>query len=328
MERQAVRLGWRWGWVGLLLLAACGGPPTEPATPSGAPAEDPLASEDDSEAVAEGEEAIKAKDFDKAKTVFSGIVQRRPDHPKANHYLAVALENLGDAEGAEKHYRAALAAAPTLTDTALNLSALLIDAQRFDEAEKVLAASAKRSPKDPALQVNLAYARMGMKDVAGAQAAFDAALALGDTPDVRLGLAELLVENDKLEEAVPHIDRAVQQAPQSVDVLAMSAELYRKARAPDACISTYDKAIALEPVAQLFANRGVCKQMKKDQVGAKADYKKAIETDPAYAPAHFLYGRFLLTVEKNKKAAIEAFEACVRVAPDSKCKEAADEARK
>jgi Tfp pilus assembly protein PilF len=321
-------VGKRWGWLGLVALFACGGPASQPAVPTGTTVQDPAGDEADAEAMAEGEEAIKTKDFVKAKAVFSAIVARKPDHPKANHYLAVALENLGDAQGAEKHYRAALAAAPSWTDSVLNLSALLIDSQRFEEAEKVLASSASRNPKDAALQLNLAYARMGNKDIEGAKTAFESALALADSPDVRLGLADLLVESGKYDEAKAHIDRAVQQAPENLEVLTMAAELYRKARLPDDCIVAYDKAIALRAVSQLFSNRGVCKQMKKDNAGAKADYKKAIETDPAYAPAHFLFGRFLLTVEKNKKAAIEAFEACEKIAPDSKCKQAAEEARR
>lgn len=327
MMKRHARRNWPVGLGCLLVAVACGGPPTEPATPAPVPGDDPADSEDDAEAIAQGEGAIKDQDFDKAKKIFSDIVQRRPDHPKANHYLAVALENLGDVEGAEKHYRAALAAAPTLTDTALNLSALLIDAQKYEEASTVLADSARRNPKDAALQINLAYARMGMNDLPGARGAFDAALKIGDAPDARLGLAELLLVEEKPEEALAQIEKAVQLAPDNIDVLATSAELYRKARDADACIRTYDQAIARKPVAQLHANRGVCKQMKKDNPGAKADYQKAIELDPAYAPAHFLFGRFLLTVEKNKKAAIDAFEACARVAPESKCKQAAEDAR-
>jgi Tfp pilus assembly protein PilF len=325
MERVSSRLLWGLGWVGLLL--ACGGPPAEPATPVDGPGTDPASTPDDSDAVAEGEDAIKAQDFEKAKKIFGDIVQRRPDHAKANHYLAVALENLGDASGAEKHYRAALASAPTLTDAALNLSALLIDAKKFEDAAKVLSDTAKRNPKDPALQINLAYARMGMNDIPGAEAAFAAALAINDTADARLGLAELQLSSEKTNEALPNIEKAMQLAPDNVDVLAMSAELFRKSRSAERCIAAYDKAIALKPVAQLYANRGVCKQMKKEMPGAKADYQKAIEVDSSFAPAHFLLGRFLLSVEKNRKAAIEAFEACAKVAPESKCAQAAEQAR-
>ena len=327
MKRPGMaRLLWGLGVLGL--FAACGGPAAEPAMPVDGPGDASAESQDDQQSVAEGEAAIKAQDFERAKEIFGEIVQRRPDHPKANHYLAVALENLGDTEGAQKHYHAALAAAPGLTDAALNLSALLIDAQSYEEAAKVLAASAKRNPKDGALQINLAYARIGMNDMTGAEEAFKAALSIGDNPNARLGLAELMLATKRVDEALENIGAAVAAAPEDVDVLAMSAELFRKARAADRCIATYDKAIELKPVAQLFANRGVCKQMNKDLPGAKADYEKAVATDGSFAPALFLLGRFLLTVEKDRDAAIKAFEKCAEIAPESKCAAAAEQAKK
>lgn len=324
MRRGTGRVLWGLGLAGL--LAACG-PATEPATPVDGPGDAPAQASGDQQAVAEGEAAIKAKDFERAKQIFGEIVQRRPEHPKANHYLAVALENLGDAEGAQKHYRAALAAAPGLTDAALNLSALLIDGKNYEEAAKVLEASAKKNPKDGALQINLAYAKLGMNDLAGAEEAFQAALRIGDNPNARLGLAELLLATERVDEALQNIEAAAAAAPDDVDVLAMSAELFRKARAADRCIALFDKAVALQPVAQLYASRGVCKQMAKDMPGAKADYEKAVSVDPAFAPAYFLLGRFLLTVEKDREGAIKAFEKCAEVAPDSKCAEAAEQAR-
>lgn len=312
--------------VGLMGLAVACGPGPGPVSPANGP-DDPQA-EDDSGAIAEGEAAIKAGEFEKAKALFAGIVERRPDHPKANHYLAVALEHLGDKSGAEKHYRIALEHAPSLTDAALNLSALLIDAEKFSDAAAVLEQTAGKNPKDAALQINLAYARMGMNDAAGAESAFRAALAIAETADARLGLAELQLATDKVDEAIANIDKVVQGAGDNVDALAMSAELYRKAKAPQQCIAAFDKAIALKPVAQLYSSRGVCKQMNKDMPGAKADYQKAIEVDPQFGPAHFFFGRFLLTVEKDREGAIKAFETCAQVAPDSKCAEAAEQARK
>lgn len=309
-------------------LFACGGPSTQPGSPADVPPDQTDGAEDDGAAVARGEAAIQAKDFEQARTVFAEIVQRRPDHPKANHYLGVALEGLGDKAGAEKHYRAAIAAAPTLTDAALNLSALLIDAQRFDEAIVVLEASSKKNPKDPALHTNLAYARMGKNDNEGAIKAFRDALAIVDNADAHLGLADLLIATDKKAEGIDEAKKAVALAPDNPDILAPAADLFRKAGAADLCVDAFDKAIAKQPAAQLYASRGVCKQANRDTAGAKADYEKAIEVDPNFGPAHYLLGRHLLAVDRNRDAAIRAFEACARVAPQSKCQEAADQARK
>ena len=184
-----------------------------------------------------------------------------------------------------------------------------------------------RHPKDPVLRVNMAYAYLGLKDADAAEKQLTEALKLADTADVRIGLATVAIEKKQLAEAKTHLDKAMEQAAGQVQLQAMAAELYRQAHAPNECIQAYDKAISAKPLAQFYANRAVCKQMNKDNAGAKQDYQKAIEVDGAYGPARYLYGRYLLSVEKNKKAAIEQFEQCAKVAPQSNCQQAADKAK-
>ncbi|MCU0690363.1 MAG: hypothetical protein MUF54_03085, partial [Polyangiaceae bacterium] len=117
-------------------------------------------------------------------------------------------------------------------------------------------------------------------------------------------------------------------APAQVQILATVADLLRQARKFSDCVAVLDKAIALRQAAELIAARGVCRRGNKDNAGAKADYQRAVDVDPAYGPAYFLLGQHLLQVDKNRAAAVSAFEKCAAVAPDSKCKEAAETAKK
>lgn len=314
------------GVLGLVCALGCGGT-NPPANEPVAPSEPSEGTRQDDGALEQAEDAIRASDFERVKTVCTQLVQREPNNAKAHYYLAVASENLGDKPQALSHYREALRVDASLAEAALNLSALLIDDSAFDEAVKVLDEAAKRNPQDAALRVNLGYARLGMNDLNGAEKAFDDALGISDAADARLGMAELWLVQSKPERAMPHIGKAVELAPTQVQVLVTAAELYRKSHAGAECVAAYDKAIEQKPIAQLYANRGVCKQINKDSAGAKADYQKAIEVDPNYGPAYYLFGRYLLSVEKNKKAAIEQFEHCAKVAPDSQCKQAAEQAK-
>ena len=282
-------------WLGTLLLAACGGPPSQSSTPIDIDLDDSQAIDVEAAEVAEGEKALRAENFSKAKQVFEEILARHPDHPKANHYLAVVLEQLDDVEGAVKHYRLALASPSPLNDSVMNLSALFIDAERFQEAVDILVPMIQRHPQDRDLQINLAYARIGLQD-------FDGAIA--------------------------PISRARELAEGDIEVLSHCADLFRLAHSPKMCIATLDNAIKARPTALLYANRGLCKQANKDMVGAKADFQKSLSVDSNLAHAHYLYGTFLMTVEGNKSAAIKEFEACARLSPESNCKQLADEARK
>ena len=292
MQRWFVAVGI---WVGVALMMACGGQQTSPSTPSDPALDDPEAVDEEASAVSDGEKAIRAEDFAKARRIFEQIVGRTPNHAKAHHYLAVALEQLGDSVGAEKHYRQAIASSRALTDSVMNLTALLIDATRFREAEEILVKATQQHPGDRDLHLNLAYARLGLGDSKG---------------------------------ATDSILQARERSAGDVEVLAQCADLFRRARALDQCVATLTEAIDLRAVGQLYASRALCKQANKDKVGAKADYEKAIALDPNSASAHFQYGQFLLDVEGNKDAAIQEFETCARLAPTSKCKQLADEARK
>ena len=314
--------------AGSLMVASCGSSSNRPANPPDPSLDESQASDAEAGAVAEGEKAIASGNYMQARKDFSQILSRHPNHPKANHYMGVVLEKLNDTRNAESYYRKAISIAPDLVDSVMNLSALLIDAGEYEEAEAILVESSKKNPKDPLLLVNLAYARLGTKNFKGAREAFAAALAISDTPEVRLGLADVEIRNGTHQEALPHIRRAKELAASDVGILAECAELYRLAHSPSLCIETLNQAISIKPDTQLYANRALCKQMNKNLPEAKADYQKAINADPNYAPAYFMYGRFLLEVEHNKTEAINAFETCARIAPRSDCQRHADAARK
>lgn len=310
------------------LLLGCG-PATPPANTADnqqpPPIDEPVAPEPPE--ILKGKAALQAKDFAAARDAFQAALAKSPQDPVALHYLGVALEGLGDSAGAEKQYRAALALKPDLADSAVNLSALLISANRFDEAVSLLQPLVARSPRDPMLHMNLAFALLQSKNPAGAVKEYKAALAAGDNPVARLGLAEALIAADQKADANAVLQRMLSASPDSVEVLATIADLFRQTESFADCVAAYDKAIAIKPAAQLYAERGVCRRSLKDHAGAKADYQKAVEIDPSYGPAWYLLGQHLWSIEKKKADAIKAFDECAKVAPQSKCKHAADALR-
>ncbi len=315
--------------VGLsLLLGACGGTTPPPATQDKEPL--PALEEGaakDSPEVQKGKNAIEAKDFAGARAIFEGIVAKTPKDAIALHYLGVALEGLNDLEGAAAKYRAALEAKPDLTDSAVNLSALLISAQRYAEAIALLQPLVAKIPRDPLLHLNLAFALTQTKDFEGAIKEYKAALASGPEPTAQIGLADALVSAGKNAEATDLLKKMLAGNPESVEVLATIADLFRNLDAYADCVAAYDKAIEKKPAAQLYTERGVCRRGVKDHAGAKADYLKATELDPRYGPAWYLLGQHLWAIEHKKPEALKAFDECAKVAPQSKCKQAADALR-
>ena len=82
------------------------------------------------------------------------------------------------------------------------------------------------------------------------------------------------------------------------------------------CAAAFDKAIQLQPAAELHVQRGLCRHELKDDAGAKDDYDKAIKLDGTYAPAWYYLGMHLRDAGK-KADAIKAFEKCKQLKPDS-----------
>ncbi len=329
MLKNALRF---FGFV--VLMAGCGPatPPAnsqdkEPPPPLDEPSGARSTSTPESPEIQKGKSALEAKDFAAARTAFEAALARSPNDPIAMHYLGVALEGLGDTAGAEKQYRAALAAKPDLTDAAVNLSALLISTNRFQDAVALLRPIVAHNPRDPMLHMNLAFALLQTKDTDGAVKEYKAALSAGDNPVARLGLAQALIADGHPADAVSVLQKMLASSPDSVEVVATIADLFRQTESYADCVAAYDKAIAMKAAAELYAERGVCRRSLKDHAGAKADYLKATELDPNYGPAWYLLGQHLWSVEKKKADAIKAFDQCAKVAPKSNCKHAADALR-
>lgn len=73
-----------------------------------------------------------------ARATLEGLVERRPDYPRARFALALVFERAGEGEAAERLYRACLEANETTGPAALNLAALLEREGRESEAVEVL----------------------------------------------------------------------------------------------------------------------------------------------------------------------------------------------
>lgn len=313
----------------LPLLVACGGGPSQPVTPINTPSADagPAASAEpkptsnqDAElirkAIKDGEAALKGGNVEEAKRIFSSLLDRHPDNARANHYMGVCLESVGQKDEAEKHYRAALEKAPDLADAAVNLSASLIDGSKVDEAIKVLRAALTKVPSDPMLHANLGHALLASKDRAGAIREYRAALALANDPQTRLSLAAQLAADNKKDEAVAELKKVAASAADNRALLATAADSLGRLGAYSDCVSAFDKAIAIQAAAELYVQRGICRHELKDEAGAKDDYDKAVKLDPNYAPAQYYLGEYFRTAGK-KADAIKAFEKCKQLKPES-----------
>lgn len=318
---------WVWAGVGLM-LAACGGGHPEPATPTG----DVGLLEDEPEGVApassaevqKGIDAIGDEDFAGAKEILTRAVADAPKDAQAVFYLGVAEAGLGEMEPAIEHLSRALELDPKLSEAALNLSALLLEQERYEEALGAAERGLATAPNDAGLLQNKGMSLLMLERAA------EAAPLLGkvverrtDDEELRVMYAQALLASGDAAAATTQLERLTSSKDRAV--LASVADLLGRLKAWDGCIRAIDSAIELEPAGELFVKRGLCKHGKADEDGARADFQKSIELDPQSPRGHFYLGHNL-RARGDKKGAKAAFSKSVELDPDGQLGKAAKEA--
>jgi Tfp pilus assembly protein PilF len=333
-----------WWWCSSLLVLACGATSPQASGPapagSGGPPDlgappGPVAGEAGPKGGPEIDRAIaaiKASDYKSAKAALDHALQKNPKNGTALYYMGVCLENLGDKKGAEQKYKDALENAPEIAEAAVNLGALYLDGNRWDEAVGVTEKALVKRPDDPALHTNMAVALRGKGDKHGALAHYEKAVkVVGDNADLRYGYGSLLIELGDKARAASELKAALAAAGGNRSLLASIGRLLGPAGAFADCVAAFDKAIAAGDDPEMRVRRGLCRHSLKDENGARSDFEAAIKLDPKFAPAHYYLGESFSAQGQHEKAAKE-FDAAAAAQPSSelgkKAKTQAEEARK
>ena len=298
--------------AGMSVATACGGGAKDAEHPSTEPDPDALLAEEgpatvpaSSPEVEQAMAAIEAEDYERAKSLLSPVIAGQPEDVQALFYLGVAEAGLGNADAALEQFEKTLELDPKFVDASLNLSALYLDLERFDEAAAAADQGLQHAPQDVALLQNkgLALSYSGQFE----QASTVLKSVVEKKPDdegLRFVLAEALFNSGDTEGAKKELSRL--GASQSREVLASVADIHGRMKQWDQCIATLNAAIEKQSAAELLTRRGLCKHGKADEDGARADFEEAIKLEPNFAKAHFYLGHNLRE-RGNSKAAKAAF---------------------
>jgi Tfp pilus assembly protein PilF len=291
-------------------MGGLGGPKIDTPDPTPAPGAAAL-----SEDVAKGTKALEAGDFAGAKSAAEAALKKNAKDGDALALLGMAQEGLGDKAAAEKAYKDALKAKPDHEAAAVNLSAIQVDAQRWDDAEKTCRAAVEKHKDNALLHLNLAVALSGKKDQTGSAKEFDDAVRLAPKqPMALITYADRLAEWGQTDQAVTKLKAARGLAEGDVAMLATIGHSFLLLRAVAECVPTFDKAIALKDAAELRTERGLCKLASKDKAGATADFQAAVTKEPSYALGHYWLGAMKLQGGAPKDAKQE-LETYLKLAP-------------
>jgi tetratricopeptide (TPR) repeat protein len=225
---------------------------------------------------------------------------------------------------AEKNYRKALELDPNLEESAINLSAILVEGGKFDEAAALMKKAIVKNPKSAALHVNLGMALSGKGDVDGANKSFEDAIKLEPNNGIYLvTYAAHLARNGKKDDAIAKLKQAEKISATDAGVLASVALEYKGMKDFKTCLAVLDKAIGVKDLAELRIYRGTCKLGLKDLPGATTEFKDAVTKEPNNPLAHYSLGNALADGGKLPEAITE-WEAYLKLAPDGPQAKAAE----
>ena len=262
---------------------------------------------------------IDKEKWDEAKLLLTKVITASPENADAHAYLGFVLEKQNDPAGAEKSYLAALAVKPGLVMAALNLSGMYLTAKpaRVDEALKHLEKAIAVVPDDIGLLANLGHARAAKGDVAGSAKAFQAAIAKGDSLDLRLALANVYFDAKQFEQAVPHAKKVLEMAKDNPKIFANVGFMFEYGKAFTECVTAFDRALKLKKDdPDWLLRRGRCKHELGNDDAALEDYQASIRVKPDFA-AGYLYMGLIQHSQQKFHSAEFSFQKAIEYGKDT-----------
>lgn len=270
---------------------------------------------------------VQKKSIDEAIEQFQDILALQPDDSYSALWLARLYRFENQHDKAEAVLRKVLQHEPDNGQALEQLSQLLTDEGRTDEAVKLLSQAESDSPS-PDISDLLGAAYTEQKDWPKAEQAYQQAVAQDpDEPSYHQGLAEALMEQGKYPQALEQYKKLSELQPGTAENYVRMAELYRRLGKFDDAKTSILRAKELAPGnLQVLYNEALLYQdeAKYDQAAqiltdAIAGMKTQLSTNPGSSNAiSILYEQLGHVYEEaqNYPEAIETYQQMGKLGPD------------
>jgi tetratricopeptide (TPR) repeat protein len=174
--------------------------------------------------------SILQENLDNAIQEFEAIVRIEPDE-SSNYLMLGQLYRMTDKpEKAAEIYKKFLGIEPSSEDGVIALATLSMDANEYAEAAEILKDFLTRQPNSDRAWEALAESYLALEppNTVAAVDAYKRAVALNDSPELRVSLAEALYADNRLEEARVLFEEILSQDQGNVELLQRLAQIYRR----------------------------------------------------------------------------------------------------
>ena len=175
------------------------------------------------------------------------LIAQYPNTFLLHNVLGIALDGLGEYDGAINSYRNALKLQPNMPDLHFNLGIVLSNLNRFEEAANSYRKAIALNPKFFEAYGNLGTLMQKQGKLEEAVASYRKAISIN--PDARgyFNLGTALRDQGKLDEAIKSYQQAIHLFPNYADAHSNLGETLRDQGNMQEAIKSYQNALALNP---------------------------------------------------------------------------------
>ena len=263
---------------------------SDPLTPAPAPA--PKVDNRATWEIVNGAAAILEKDdaqpaqIQRAITDLGTALQREPENATIRLNLGVAKHKLGDFQGAEREYQAAVGIDPSMGRAWLHLGQMALEQGKRQEAESTWRTGIRSAPADM---------------------------------DIRVALIDLLRSSGRLDDAITESKAALQENANSIEVYNAMGLCWQEKGDLVLARFVYQKALAgisgADANAFLHLNLGWTYYLDGRTPLAVTELERALELDPYLIPAMVNLSRIYMD-DRNYADTIPLLERALSRAPD------------
>ncbi len=226
----------------------------------------------------------------KAVDAFERALDADPLHWKAHNNIALASIDLGELEIAEAHYRESLEIEPQPAIYS-DLGFVLERQGLVEEAEEFYRESLKLAPESATANYNLAASLSRRGEFEAAESHFRAALEQDPSGPAYTGLGFSLVQQGRLDDALPTLQAAIATSPKSPNAYGLLGNvLIEQGKFPEAEIQ-YRRLVELQPsaaahenLARILAQLGRAEEARQEMQTSKTLAASEAKTKEAEAP--------------------------------------------
>jgi len=226
-----------------------------------------------------GSSLHNAGDFLSAEFVYNQILLEQPNHPEANHNLAIVLTVQGNLDGAVEHLKTCLNANPNVSLFWATYIDVLIKLERKSEAKQLLITAKENGLWHPSMQL-----------------ADDYIMSLNREPLQKDFLKiEKLIGSSQIEAAIEVCDNLIEEFPASSELNHYLGQCFLKVNDINSSINAYKKVAEFSPNWHLgFMMLGHLNLLKDNKNEAIEHFKQAINLKPDDAEARLILVDLLL----------------------------------